>query len=36
MVIANLHAYALSDQMIFYPQARPLAHECEREDRREP
>ena len=33
MVTANLHAYALRDQINVYPQAHPLAHTCEREDR---
>lgn len=33
MVTANLHAYALRDQINVYPQAHQLAHYSEREDR---
>jgi hypothetical protein len=32
MVTANLHAYALRDQINVYPQAHQLAHYSERED----
>ena len=33
MVTANLHAYALRDQINVYPQAHQLAHYSEHEDR---